>query len=219
MNAPPERWLPACVWAFYKRKKTKKGRVGKNRELYKNWCASLMSEPVYDRVFICVTYSAIQNEATEKEDVLVCVFRQAEREILLSGEYKTTRQAIKRVLILNQARHQLFKKFVCQSLTLLVCVAIFFNNTQHKPMWRFISVMWRRREKEGEEWKRRDRDRLTALKCMCLRKQAKQWLQRCSHFRKITVNNVNYNLRIRFNRIFTRKVVCWKRLCSQLISF
>lgn len=62
-----------------------------------------MCEPVYDCVYICVTHNVLQNEATQKEDVLVCVFRQAMREMLLSGEYNTTRQAIKRVLIENQA--------------------------------------------------------------------------------------------------------------------
>lgn len=94
-----------------------------------------MSEPVYYCVYIRVTNSVIQNEMTQREDVLVCVFRQTVREILLIGEYTTTKQAIKRTLIVNHAHQILLKKLsassvsVCLSLALFVCVAFILYNT------------------------------------------------------------------------------------------
>lgn len=97
----------------------------------------LLSVPVYECVYICVTDSGIQNEAdraTQKEAVLVCVFRQAVREILLSREYNTTRRAIRSVLILNQAWINFFLNFAAPSLSvsLLVSVVFIFHNVQHK---------------------------------------------------------------------------------------
>lgn len=200
MLFPRDDCLPVCE--HFRRKKTKKRGSGERTgnctktDVRVSWVSLFTTV-----LFICVTYSAIQNEATEKDDVLACVFWQAAREILLSGEYKTTRQAIKRVLILNQARHQLFIKFVCQSLTLLVLVAIVFIHSTNRWDDSF-SVMWRRREKEKETH---------SFKMHVLDETCKT---RITEVQSFSENNVNYNLHIRFKRLFTRNVVGWKRACS-----
>lgn len=90
-----------------------------------------------------VFFLFVWQTATDRATVLLCVFRQVVKEILSSWEYHTTRQAIKHVLILNEARHRytlflnlpLPSRSVCFSVSVISVVFIFSSYAAQTCVW------------------------------------------------------------------------------------